>query len=120
MRPKSIEIKATLVGADVERAVAALSLAVDKQWRIAFCEDVTLGVVPSTPLLDIGIVLRVRGKSGTKGDSTVKLRPCRWSQLSERYFTDQKLDGNELKIEADWAGPRRTRLPCMASSPLTS
>lgn len=36
MRPKSIEIKATLVGADVERAVAALSLAVDKQWRIAF------------------------------------------------------------------------------------
>lgn len=108
MQPESIEIKATLVGPDADRAVAALQLAKPKTWRIAFCEDVTLGVLPSTPLLDIGVVLRVRGKSGTKGDSTVKLRPCRWSQLSEKFFANQESDGHELKIEADWAGAKRT------------
>ena len=61
-------------------------------------------MAPSTPVLDVGVVLRVRGKSGPKGDSTVKLRPCRWSQLSEDFFANTETDESELKIEADWAG----------------
>lgn len=108
MRPKTIEIKATVSGADVGKAVSAFGLSDGKQWRIAFCEDVTVGVAPSTPVLDIGVVLRVRAKSGTKGDSTVKLRPCRWSQLSGDFFANTKTDDSELKIEADWAGSKRT------------
>lgn len=108
MKPESIEIKATVVGADVAKAVSALELSDGKQWRITFCEDVTRGVTPSTPVLDVGVVLRVRAKSGTKGDSTVKLRPCRWSQLSEDFFANRETDEGELKIEADWAGARRT------------
>jgi hypothetical protein len=76
MRPESVEIKVTLVGSTVGEAVAILGLPEGKGWRILFCEDVTAGVAPSTPLLDIGVVLRARKKSGTKGDSTVKLLTC--------------------------------------------
>jgi hypothetical protein len=76
MRPESVEIKVTLAGTNVGEAVAALGLPEGRRWRIVFCEDVTTGVAPLTPLLDIGVVLRARKKSGTKGDSTVKLRPC--------------------------------------------
>lgn len=108
MHPKSVEIKATLTGSDVDRAVAALPLADAKTWRIVFCEDVTGGVAPLTPLLEIGVILRVRGKSGSKGDSTVKLRPCRWSQLTADFFANAESDHSELKIEADWAGSKRT------------
>jgi hypothetical protein len=108
MRPESVEIKVTLAGSNVGEAIAALGLPEGQAWRILFCEDVTTGVAPLTPLLDIGVVLRARMKSGSKGDSTVKLRPCRWSQLSEDFFANRETDVNELKIEADWAGPKRT------------
>ena len=108
MRPKSVEIKVTVAGGNVGEAVAALGLPEGQGWRILFCEDVTAGVASSTPLLDIGVVLRARKKSGTKGDSTVKLRPCRWSQLSGNFFANRDNDSAELKIEADWAGPKRT------------
>ncbi len=108
MNPESIEIKATVAGVDVDQAVSVLGLSEGKDWRIAFCEDVTFGVAPSTPVLDVGVILRVRGKSGPKGDSTVKLRPCRWSQLSGDFFANSETDESELKIEADWAGVKRT------------
>jgi hypothetical protein len=108
MRPESVEIKVTLAGSNVDKAITRLELSDGKGWRILFCEDVTAGVAPLTPLLDIGVILRARKKSGTKGDSTVKLRPCRWSQLSEDFFTNRKDGATELKIEADWAGPKRT------------
>ena len=108
MHPDSVEIKVTLAGTNVGEAITTLRLPEGKGWRILFCEDVTTGVAPLTPLLDIGVVLRARKKSGTKGDSTVKLRPCRWSQLSGDFFANRKNDVNELKIEADWAGPKRT------------
>jgi hypothetical protein len=105
MRPESVEIKVT-VSEQVGQAVAALPLTGAKQWSIGFCEDVTDAVTPGTPLLDLGVILRVRRKSNTKGDSTVKLRPCRWSQLDAGYFANAEADGLELKIEADWAGPK--------------
>lgn len=108
MRPQSVEIKVTLAGTNVGEAVAALGLSQGLGWRIVFCQDVTTGVAPLTPLLDIGVLLRARRKSGTTGDSTVKLRPCRWSQLSDDFSFSRETDVNELKIEADWAGPRRT------------
>ena len=108
MRPESVEIKVTLAGSNVGDAVAALGLPEGQRWRILFFEDVTTGLVPSTPLLEIGVVLRARRKSGAKGDSTVKLRPCRWSQLSRDFFANRDNDSTELKIEADWAGRKRT------------
>ena len=107
MIPESIEVKAT-VSDGVQAAVDELGLGQGKSWRIAFGEDVTAGVTPGTPLLDLGVVLRVRQKSGHKGDTTVKLRPCRWSQLDAAFFGNRSTGDGDFKIEADWAGTRRS------------
>ena len=106
MRPESVEIKVTIAGVHVDAAVATLGLTGADDWRIVFCEDVTAAAA-GTPLLDLGVVLRARAKSRTKGDSTVKLRPCRWSQLDGPYLHNADDGDTELKIEADWAGPKR-------------
>jgi hypothetical protein len=107
MRPETVEIKVSVSGAQVGAAIASLGLGGGKQWSILFLEDVTTSVTPATPLLDLGVILRARRKSDAKGDSTVKLRPCRWSQLDDRFVTNRKDGDLELKIEADWAGSKR-------------
>jgi hypothetical protein len=106
VRPKSVEIKVTIAGDQVGEAISTLGLTGGATWSILFCEDVTAGA-PSTPLLELGVVLRARRKSEDKGDSTVKLRPCRWSQLDGKYFENADHGDTELKIEADWAGSGR-------------
>jgi hypothetical protein len=112
MEPESVEIKVT-ISAQVADAVTSLDLGAGKNWRIAFCEDVTAAVSPSTPLLDLGVVLRARRKSASKGDSTIKLRPCRWSQLDDDFTRNSKIDGADFKIEADWAGSRHSLAAAM-------
>lgn len=107
MRPESVEIKVTLAGAQIEDAVGRLGLTGGDSWTVVFCEDVT-SAAASAALLDIGVVLRVRGKTATSGDSTVKLRPSRWSQLDPAYFENRDAGDEELKIEADWAGDKRS------------
>jgi len=110
MRPESVEIKITLAGTEIggtqiDDAVDRLRLTVDDSWTVVFCEDVT-SAAASTALLDVGVVLRVRGKTATSGDSTIKLRPSRWSQLDPEYFENREDGDEELKIEADWAGAK--------------
>jgi hypothetical protein len=107
VRPETVEIKLNIAAGRVEPAIAALGLTGGEAWSIVFCEDVTAGLA-STPLLDLGVILRAREKSAARGDFTVKLRPCRWSQLDERYFANSDDGATELKIEADWAGERRS------------
>lgn len=106
MRPESVEIKVTVAGDHVEAAISTLALTGGAGWSILFCEDVTAGAA-GTPLLDLGVILRARRKSDTKGDSTVKLRPCRWSQLDGQYFVNADDGVTELKVEPDWAGSGR-------------
>jgi len=105
MQPESVEIKVTIAGKHVPDALGKLELVDEKALTIVFCEDVTAGA-EATELLDLGVVLRARAKSATKGDSTVKLRPCRWSQLDKRFFSNGTFGTAELKIEADWAGTK--------------
>jgi hypothetical protein len=107
MRPESVEIKITLAGKQIGDAIDQLELAVDETFTVVFCEDVT-SAAASTALHDIGVVLRARGKTATTGDSTIKLRPCRWSQLDPKYFENREDTNPELKIEADWAGAKRS------------
>jgi hypothetical protein len=108
MHPDSAEIKVTLTGDQVEHAIKTLALPRDSSaWRIYFCEDVARGTAPGTPLLDAGVVLRVRDKGEGRDDSTVKLRPCRSSQLSDGWLNAHHGEGWEYKLEADWAGTRR-------------
>jgi hypothetical protein len=82
MRLNGVEIKVSLGRRQVARALDALGLGGNGERRsIGFLEDSTVGIV--LPLFHQGIVLRVRQVDGEHDDSTVKLRPCRRSQLTE-------------------------------------
>jgi hypothetical protein len=73
----------------------------DRRRKIGFVEDLR----PrggALPLLDAGVILRVRENAGDDDDSTVKLRPVERSQLTGTWRTSDK-----LRVEADWAGTRR-------------
>ncbi|MGW6281322.1 hypothetical protein [Kribbella sp. NPDC055071] len=110
MRPEKVEIKVTLADDHVEEAIDRLGLSGGEPLTVVFCEDVTDAAATSA-LLDIGVVLRIRGKTATTGDSTIKLRPSRWSQLDPHYFENIEADtddAEDLKIEADWAGQSRS------------
>jgi len=86
----------------VAAAVEAFGLPADAATsQVFFCEDVTTGTSPATPLLDAGVILRVRSR-GDDSDSTVKLRPGRQGQLTPDVSADAK-----LKVEAGWAGDRK-------------
>lgn len=114
MRPESVEIKVTLAGKHLVNAIDLMGLEDGRDWTVVFCEDVT-GAAEATDLLNIGVILRARGKSGAKGDSTIKLRPCRWSQLHQDYFSNGNRGDAELKIEADWAGAKRALAASMTA-----
>lgn len=73
--------------------------------RIGFLEDTTVGL--TLPLFQLGIVLRVRQIDDDDDDATVKLRPCRRSQLAGNWLGAEEGDGWKLTVEQDWAGPRR-------------
>jgi hypothetical protein len=104
MRLDGVEIKVSFGSDQTGSAMQALSLPSSQpRWQIFFCEDVNPGVLPGTPLLDGGVVLRARLRSGDDADATVKLRPCRGSQLIDRWLTET----DKLKVEADWAGQRK-------------
>ncbi|HEV7654504.1 MAG TPA: hypothetical protein VGP36_07175 [Mycobacteriales bacterium] len=105
MARETAEIKMTVAAEQVPRAIGALGLPAEpEQWEIYFFEDLTTGLPTRTPLLDAGIVLRFRRRGAKGPDSTAKLRPCRRSQLTDRWLAAGKEDG--VKIQADWAGDR--------------
>jgi hypothetical protein len=102
MRLDGVEIKVSFGRDQTPTAVKALNLPPPpRPWQIYFCEDVNPGA-PTTPLLDLNVIMRARVRPDDDDDVTTKLRPCRSSQ-----FTDHWLENTEkLKVEADWAGNR--------------
>jgi hypothetical protein len=105
MRLDGVEIKVSLAGSRVDQALEALGLGDGQPRSISFLEDATVGV--ELPLLGQGIVLRVR-RTGDEEDSTVKLRPCRRSQLTTEWTSEEEGDGWRLRVEEDWAATRRS------------
>ena len=100
-----VEIKMTL-SESVPDALDTLHLGSGSSLRIWFLDDLTSGLPEPLPLLAAGVILRLRAKDD-EDDSTVKLRPCRRSQLTPRWATKDEQDGWAHRIEGDWAGPRR-------------
>ncbi|MFC9434975.1 hypothetical protein [Nocardia sp. NPDC057030] len=101
-----IEIKVNLAG-DVADALTRLRCSGHPatERRIWFAESRRDRSGRASALLSSRIVIRLR--SGARDDLTVKLRPCRRSQLAGRWaapFTDEAL---EYRIESDWCGERR-------------
>ncbi|MFC8043397.1 hypothetical protein [Nocardia sp. NPDC057353] len=101
-----VEIKINL-GVDVDGALDRLGCAGGPAVRrsIWFAESRADGQDGALALLGNGIVIRLR--SGDLDDLTVRLRPCRRSQLMGRWarpFTDTE---TEYRIADDWCGQRR-------------
>jgi hypothetical protein len=111
-----VEIKVNLAG-DVPRALDTLKVAHGSARSIWFLEDLTPGLSSVHPLLDAHLALRLRRDADGSGDSTVKLRPCRRSQLTKRWSREDKERGEwEYKIEGDWAGPRQALAASLSST----
>ena len=107
---ETVEIKINLTdGFAAARAV--LGLTGGKDGELHFLDDLTPGLPEPLPLLHNGIVLRVRTK-GDKADATVKLRPCRRSQLDAHWLdvlADERRDSRvEFKLQQDWSGARHS------------
>ena len=101
-----VEIKVNLARS-VADALTALGLDGGSERQIWFLEDLTPGLVPALPLLAAGVVLRLR--SGGSDESTIKLRPCRRTQLTPEWANRVDTKNNfKYRIEADWTGQRRT------------
>ncbi|MDV7088639.1 hypothetical protein [Rhodococcus opacus] len=105
MSNEPAEIKVTL-SEEVPNALSTLGLDHGSPMQIWFLEDETPGIRTKLPLLAAGVVLRLRS-SHSKNDSTIKLRPCRLTQLIPKWSTSSS-DGKKYRLEQDWAGQRRT------------
>lgn len=101
-----VEIKATVAGA-VPAGLDALGIAGGSRRDIWFLEDLTPGLPSVTPMLAAGIIFRLRADDDSDDDSTVKLRPCRRSQLAPGWTSKREDDDGEYRVEADWCGQRR-------------
>ena len=103
-----VEIKAT-IDTDVDDAVDRVCRGAAQGSRLVyFLDDITPGTQPRLPLFNSGIVLRLRQNDSDKDDSTVKLRPCRRSQLTDAWTKDAEKPSYKFRIEQDWAGQRRS------------
>ena len=96
----AVEVKATVVDRDEERALSKLSLERKhgEPRRIFFYD---------TPKLDLytkRVALRAREKDGDECDSTVKIRPVEPARIGDRW---RKEAG--FKIESDIVGPNVIR-----------
>ncbi|UUU31630.1 hypothetical protein JIX56_17890 [Streptomyces sp. CA-210063] len=108
-RLDSVEIKVTFSGAGA--AAATWALAPDTggaRRRVYFCEALARSTAPGQlPLLDAGLILRLRAGSGRGGAVTAELRPCRRSRLSERWLSFREQGPDSFHLADAWAGDRR-------------
>jgi hypothetical protein len=104
MTTNPVEIKVTLSG-QVPDALSILHLEEGTPWNIWFLDDLTPGIKSPLPLLKASTIVRLRS-SKNKADSTLKLRPCRHSQLTSKW-EKSSADGKKYRLEQDWAGERR-------------
>ena len=101
--PGAIEVKANIAGG-VGHALGVLGLQAGTPRQVWFLDDLTDGAKPALPLLNAGIVLRLR--RGDKEQSTIKLRPCRRTQLTAQWQGGAR--DTDYKIEGDWSGDRHS------------
>lgn len=104
-RLDAVEIKVNLTGAPADAAHTVLGLRGKGERRqIYFYEDLTGHT--GLPLLDAGVVLRVR-RTPDGDDVTAKLRPCDRARLIPPWIEMGKDGKHTFRLEADWSGTRR-------------
>ncbi|MEU2791320.1 hypothetical protein [Streptomyces sp. NPDC007100] len=109
LRLDAVEIKATFSGARAEVAAKALAPDDGGVWcQVFFCEGPPRQHRPGElPLLEAGLILRLRTRQGGTGDATVRLRPCRRARVPGHWLDFRKHGNDELRLESDWSGERR-------------
>lgn len=116
-RLDSVEIKVTFSGAGA--AAATWALAPDTggaRRRVYFCEALARSTAPGhLPLLDAGLILRLRAGSGRGGAATAELRPCRRSRLSERWLRFREQGPDSFHLAGAWSGDRRVLSAALVS-----
>lgn len=116
-RLDSVEIKVTFSGAGA--AAATRALAPDTggaRRRVYFCEALARSTAPGQlPLLDAGLILRLRAGSGRGGAATAELRPCRRSRLSERWLRFREQGPDSFHLTNVWSGDRRVLAAALVS-----
>jgi hypothetical protein len=96
-----VEVKATLVGDDVARAVAALGLEGDgKHLEVWFFD--ALDAAGALTLGSRSIILRLRRRKD-RWTSTLKLRPAVLARLTGDFAPGSDEFGDRYKVEYDWA-----------------
>jgi hypothetical protein len=104
-RLDAVEIKVNLAGARADDAHSLLGLRGKGDRRqIYFCEDLTGHT--GLPLLDAGVILRVR-RTPYGDDVTVKLRPCDRARLVPPWTTMDQDMKHSFRVEEDWSGTHR-------------
>lgn len=106
MQPANAEIKVTVSKAAVDQALDLLQLQPSdaEKLQVCFAEDKPDGVTPQTRLLNEHIILRARQRPDDSDDCTVKIRPCRISQITPKLLALSADEDSGFKLEADWAG----------------
>ena len=99
-----VEIKVN-IGGNVDRALTVLGLGEGRARKVWFLDDLTEGLQEPLPLLTENIILRLRRRDNGKEDSTIKLRPCRRSQLAGKWAAAPP-DDERYRIEGDWSRSR--------------
>ena len=104
MRLDGVEVKVNVDAGQTQAAVQALELPAVPPWQIFFIEDVTTGLVSSTPLLDQHLIIRARQKADGADDVTVKFRPGRRSQLGTSLVGHEEDQGRRPRSRAQGRG----------------
>ncbi|KOG65636.1 hypothetical protein ADK76_05480 [Streptomyces griseoflavus] len=106
-RLDSVEIKVTFSDARAEVAAKALAPDDGGVWcQVFFCEGPRRRP-GELPLLEAGLILRLRARQDKEGDSTVKLRPCRRARVPRHWLDFHRRGDDELRLETDWSGERQ-------------
>ncbi len=115
MRIDAVEVKLNVDPEQVSVALERLGLAGVGSGRDIFFAEDPQSDGGALPLLDGGVVLRVRRAPDKKVDSTVKLRPCRRSQLTDEWLQLPKGKDSDTKLEGDWVGERKVLAASMSA-----
>jgi hypothetical protein len=117
MRLDAVELKWNVAQDHVPATIELLGIGDNgSQREIFFAEDPGMDTV-TLPLLEGSVVLRVRSSANGKRDSTVKLRPCRRSQLTDGWLDAPRGSDDDPKLEADWVGDRKVLAASITSKP---
>ena len=103
-----VEVKVTCESELVPAAGELLALGPGTSGEVWFYEDLSPGFLPELPLLEAGVVVRTR-RNADGSDVTVKLRPCRWSQLVANGRTTARAYGSSRTGRGSGTCSRRRR-----------